>query len=215
MDSIGNSAFHGTRWFDVQSDGLVYLDNWLLGYKGGELSGTIDISAGTRGIAGSALNGCSNITSVTIPSSVIKIGPSAFHDCTKLSSISSFIKEPFEINEDVFQYYDKYRFKDVFTSATLYVPKGTKEKYEATEGWNQFTTIEEVEVGDQIKGDVNGDQTVDVADIASVISVMADSVGTDPVSARNADVNGDGVVDVADIATIISVMAAEARLQDR
>ena len=60
------------------------------------------------------------------------------------------------------------------------------------------------------QGDVNGDAMVDVADIATVISVMAAS-GADPVSARNADVNHDGVVDVADIATVISIMAANAR----
>ena len=53
--------------------------------------------------------------------------------------------------------------------------------------------------------DVNGDGTVDVADIATVISVMAGSAGDSPASA---DVNGDGTVDVADIATIISEMAA-------
>ena len=55
-------------------------------------------------------------------------------------------------------------------------------------------------------GDVNSDGTVDVADIASVISVMAGSAGDSPASA---DVNGDGTVDVADIATIISIMAGE------
>jgi hypothetical protein len=52
-------------------------------------------------------------------------------------------------------------------------------------------------------GDVNGDNVVDVADISSVISVMA---GEDA-SSFSADVNGDGVVDVADIATVISIMA--------
>ncbi len=51
------------------------------------------------------------------------------------------------------------------------------------------------------QGDVNGDSTVDVADIASVISVMAKG-GND----KTADVNNDGIVDVADIATIISIM---------
>ena len=56
-----------------------------------------------------------------------------------------------------------------------------------------------------VTGDANGDGTVDVADIATVISVMADgSAGDSPASA---DVNGDGKVDVADIATIISIMA--------
>ena len=50
-------------------------------------------------------------------------------------------------------------------------------------------------------GDVNGDRTVDVADISTVISIIANGVGT-------ADVNGDGVTDVADISAIISIMAA-------
>jgi len=49
---------------------------------------------------------------------------------------------------------------------------------------------------------VNGDMVVDVADIASVIDMMAKSVNNPA-----ADVNVDGAVDVADIATIISIMA--------
>ena len=57
--------------------------------------------------------------------------------------------------------------------------------------------------------DVNGDGSVDVADIASIIDVMAGS-GSDDVKKR-ADVNGDGNVDVADIATVITEMAARAR----
>lgn len=61
------------------------------------------------------------------------------------------------------------------------------------------------------KGDVNGDLTIDVADIASVIDVMAGSAG---ISLALADVNGDGTVDVADIAAIIDQMAAQARRQE-
>ena len=56
--------------------------------------------------------------------------------------------------------------------------------------------------------DVNGDGSVDVADIASVISFMA---GEDGITKAAADVNGDGSVDVADIATIITRMAELAR----
>jgi hypothetical protein len=62
----------------------------------------------------------------------------------------------------------------------------------------------------QPKGDVNGDYSVDVVDIATVISVMS---GSADVSSAAADVNGDGVVDVADIASIISEMVARARMQ--
>ncbi len=59
------------------------------------------------------------------------------------------------------------------------------------------------------KGDVNGDGAVNVADISSVISVMA---GSSDIPMEKADVNGDGGVDVADISTIIGEMAALARL---
>jgi len=54
------------------------------------------------------------------------------------------------------------------------------------------------------KGDVNGDNVVDVADITAVIAVMAASAN-DP----KADINGDGIVDVADISAVISIMAAK------
>ena len=57
-----------------------------------------------------------------------------------------------------------------------------------------------------IKGDVNGDGIVDVADIASVIDCMS---GNGKVSKERADVNGDGTVDVADIAAIIDIMAGK------
>ena len=56
------------------------------------------------------------------------------------------------------------------------------------------------------KGDVNIDGSIDVADIASIIDVMARS-GND----EAADVNKDGSVDVADIATVIDIMAASSR----
>jgi len=60
-------------------------------------------------------------------------------------------------------------------------------------------------------GDVNGDGSVDVADIATIISVMAGTTGPQSGAPNPADVNGDGIVDVADIATVISIMAANAR----
>lgn len=53
------------------------------------------------------------------------------------------------------------------------------------------------------EGDVNTDGVIDVADIATIISVMADGGATK----LQYDVNDDGTVDVADIATTISIMA--------
>ena len=59
-----------------------------------------------------------------------------------------------------------------------------------------------------LEGDVNLDGTVDVADIAAVVSVMT---GESVVGGLSADVNGDGATDVADISTIISIMAGGRR----
>ena len=60
---------------------------------------------------------------------------------------------------------------------------------------------------DTVKGDVNGDGIVDVADISAIISVMASTGGSGSATAIVADVNGDGTIDVADISAVISIMA--------
>ena len=234
---IGTYPFSNTPWyqshFESAPDGLFYIDNILFGYKGNRPSGEIEIREGTKIIAGSACRssaltsitipdgltgignnafyGCSIMKSITLPSSVTKIGSEAFFNCVDLEQVISHIQDPFEISNDVFHknVQNNNRTQQMFSTATLYVPKDTKDKYKTTSAWNQFMTIEEIEDSDQPKGDVNGDQTVDVADIASVIDVMA--AGTNDAAA---DVNGDGTVDVADIAEIIDEMAAQARQQD-
>ena len=70
-----------------------------------------------------------------------------------------------------------------------------------------------------LPGDVNGDGTVDVADIAAIIDVMAGvslNPDADPEADDNlkADVNGDGTVDVADIAMVIDIMAGNTQKRD-
>lgn len=63
----------------------------------------------------------------------------------------------------------------------------------------------EAEESKWTKGDVNGDSSVNVADISAVITVMA---GDGPQEwVVPADVNGDGAVNVADISAIITIMA--------
>ena len=89
-----------------------------------------------------AFYGCSSLTSITIPNSVTSISYSTFCNCSSLSTIVSEIENPFAIEASVFYSYDK----DIYASATLIVPKGTKAAYQATEGWNLFTKI--VEAGD-------------------------------------------------------------------
>lgn len=74
---IGDRAFEGTAWYDNQKEGLVYLNNWVVGYKEPyQPVNEIRIAEGTVGICNEFLSN-SNVKSVYIPESVIYI-PKAF-----------------------------------------------------------------------------------------------------------------------------------------
>ena len=85
---IGSKAFYGTGWYNNQDNGILYLDNWLIGYKGEKPTGMIVFTKGTKGIVDEAFWGCSGLTSITIPNSVTSIGSNAFYDCSGLTSIT-------------------------------------------------------------------------------------------------------------------------------
>jgi hypothetical protein len=103
----------------------------------------IDIPNSVTDIGSVAFSGCTGLTNIAIPNSVISIGGGAFRNCIGLTSITSEITEPFAVSMDTFQYWDSGKYKPL--TATLYVPFGTKAKYEATKGWNQFANIVELE----------------------------------------------------------------------
>ena len=86
--SIGSGAFKNTRWYENQKDGLLYLCNWLLGYKGNKPTGNIQINNNTKGIADSAFKECTGLTNITIPNSVTNIGECAFQGCMRLTNIT-------------------------------------------------------------------------------------------------------------------------------
>lgn len=52
------------------------------------------------------------------------------------------------------------------------------------------------------KGDVTGDEVVDIADVNAVINIMLGKVEQTP----TADINGDGNVDIADVNAVINIM---------
>jgi len=88
VTSIGGNAFYYTRlWSNAINNSAVYIDNWLIGYKG-TINGDIIINTGTVGISGYAFGYLPSLTSITIPNSVRYIGDSAFYGCTGLMSIT-------------------------------------------------------------------------------------------------------------------------------
>ena len=88
VKSIGCMAFSGTGWYNNQPDGILYLDSWLIGYKGEQPTGKLMITEGTIGLASYAFSYCSGLTSVTISNSVTNIGEGAFSNCSGLTSVT-------------------------------------------------------------------------------------------------------------------------------
>ena len=87
--SIGNGAFDNTAYYNNISNwdnGLLYIGNHLIEAKE-DVSGNVEIKRGTKIIADSAFSGCTSLTNIIIPNSVMNVGYFAFKDCTSLTNI--------------------------------------------------------------------------------------------------------------------------------
>ena len=126
-------------------------------FYGCESLTSVTIPNSVTSIGDRAFYNCSSLTSVSIPNSVTYIGDWAFRRCSSLTSVTipnsvtairydafdeidmpiviSLIENPFWIPRVFSQY--------TYTNATLYVPVGTIEKYKSTDGWKDFSHIEE------------------------------------------------------------------------
>jgi sorbitol-specific phosphotransferase system component IIA len=148
VTAIGSSAFEGCigmtsvtipSSLTTIGDAAFYMCTGLT---------TVDIPNGVKTIGEGAFSKCGGLTSVTIPSSVTSIGKNAFFQCYGLTQITSWIENPFAIDDGVFP-------SSVYTNASLLVPSGRKAAYQNTAGWKRFQNI--IEPGVVVKEfEVNG-----------------------------------------------------------
>ena len=129
--AIGNNAFYG--WDKMTS---------------------VTIPEGIETIGVNAFRFCSKLDKIVLPSTVTSIGAYAFYGTSNLSLLVSHIQNPFEIGKEMFMYQESEYTNNIMgffpTNATLYVPKGSKSKYEALSGWRQFDVIEEGELMESV-----------------------------------------------------------------
>ena len=98
----------------------------------------LSLPEGLKRIGGGALSFC-GMSDITIPSSVESIADMQAFYSPALKTITSLIKDPFEVYEN---------FNPKLRDVTLRVPVGTKSQYEATTGWRIIKNIEEIDINE-------------------------------------------------------------------
>ena len=89
LDTVCENAFNNTKWFNNQSNGLVYVGKVAYKYKGDMPRNTkITVKSDTVSISESAFKDCANLTAILIPSSVKHIDKYAFYNCHGLTKLN-------------------------------------------------------------------------------------------------------------------------------
>lgn len=162
LSSIGSYAFGGmssitTINFNAINCNQFPQNGWVFS---GEAVTTLNIGANVHVIPDGLVYGCTNLTSVLLPSSVTIIGKQAFNACglqgtiTIPESVSSIgcgaFNGSLSISEVICQrttpptveHYNGIYY--IFTGCwdkPLYVPSGSVSAYQSAPGWNNFTNI--------------------------------------------------------------------------
>ena len=95
-----------------------------------------DIHDSVTSIDNRAFEGCSSLTTITIPNSVTSIGYRAFSGCLNLTKIVNLNPTPQSID---------YTFYDGPVTAMVYIPKGSSDSFRTADGWSQFNDFREMD----------------------------------------------------------------------
>ena len=115
----------------------------------------------------------SGLKGITIPASVTAIDKSAFANCNSLKYVASLREEPFSIDPSVFYAENT---SSNFTAATLFVPKGCKEKYSQAKGWKEFLDI--IEFGADVVKPMEEAQEVNLGVLPEQIGLQGMVIGS-------------------------------------
>ncbi len=145
VTNIGEYAFIGCSSLPV-IDNIRYADSYLVEAVDKTLS-SYTIREGTKWIGDEAFNGCKNLTSVTILSSITSIEYGAFYECNSLTSVhipdlAAWCRIYFRSTTANPLYYAKHLFLDGNEITELVIPDGvTNINHSAFINGSSFTSV--------------------------------------------------------------------------
>ncbi len=128
---------------------------------------TLTLNEGVTALPENAFKNCTALETLTLPSTMKNIGNSAFSGCKWLSDVIAKMPKPIAVDASVFSGVQQHGYCD------LHVPTGTQGRYRDMEVWKEFYSITEGAGPSNIRGDVNNDGDVTIADVVAVLNIMA------------------------------------------
>ena len=171
----------------------------LVGVPTGWQQSVLRVPEGVTVIANQAAREATSITQVELPSTLVEIRPSAFSSITGITRVTCLAVTP--------PVSGSYFADAVYQNATLQVPMRSLELYQTAEGWSKFQHIEGIDTGDDpaLRGDVNGDESVNIADVTALIDYLL-SGDASGINLEAADCKQDASVNIADVTALIDYL---------
>ena len=164
IKSLGSSSFQDSSIREITiPDGITELRYSI--FSGCKYLDKVNFPEGMKIIDNYVFDGCTSLTTLTIPESVTVLN--GFTDCTGLKSITipknvtdvlfsgcdnlikiySYIENPQDLSTSIISPFSE----TTRYTGTLYVPKGTIEKYKSAAGWKSINNIVEMSGSDDKK----------------------------------------------------------------
>lgn len=136
LTSIGSSAFISCPIQSIKiPDNVKSIESYA--FSGCRIK-SITLPNGLKELPFCIFRVCTSLTSIQLPETLEEIQNGAFNQCENLTSVTLNAVVPPAVEYETFHL-------NTYLNATLYVPKGCKQRYQDAENWNSFSQIIETD----------------------------------------------------------------------